>query len=295
MIRSIPVLSTLTAAFLATAFVGRTPGPVQAQDQPAFETTRIADGVYRFRWQGHVGMFVVGDDGVVAFDPINPQAAATFASEIKRVAGDKPLRWIVYSHSDLDHASGGNVMSEAFGGGVPIVATAASVDDIAAHDDPDQPPPTVTFERFMSLDLGGMIVELHYFGPSHSDNLLVGYAPEARIAFAVDFVNNDRVGFRNLPGWHFPAQNTSIKRMMGLRFETVIYGHGDVGDRASMWRQAQYYDALETAVRDAIADGLSEDQAAQRIRLPEFESFGGYGDWFELNVRGAYQAISGGM
>ena len=82
---------------------------------------------------------------------------------------------------------------------------------------------------------------------------------------------------------------------MGLGFETVIYGHGDVGDRASMWRQAQYYDALETVVRDAIADGWSEDQAAQRIRLPKFESFGGYGDWFELNVRGAYQTISGGM
>ena len=67
--RSMPVLSTLTAAFLATTFAGMTPGPVQAQDQPAFETTRIADGVYRFRWQAHVGMFVVGDDGVSLGQP----------------------------------------------------------------------------------------------------------------------------------------------------------------------------------------------------------------------------------
>lgn len=294
MTRSTLSASLLALVFLSSALVVASPGSLQAQDQPAFETTRIADGVYRFRWQNHVGMFVVGDDGVVAFDPINPEAAAAYASEIKRVAGDTPLRWIVYSHSDLDHASGGDVMSDAFGGGVPIVATAAAVDDIAAHDDPAQPLPTVTFERFMSLDLGGRHVELHYFGPSHSDNLLVGYVPDARVAFAVDFVNNDRVGFRNLPSWHFPAQNVSIKRMMGLGFETVIFGHGDVGDRASMWRQAQYYDALETAVRAAIADGLSEDQAAARIRLSEFEAFGGFGDWGELNVRGAYQILSGG-
>jgi glyoxylase-like metal-dependent hydrolase (beta-lactamase superfamily II) len=280
--------------FLSLGVTGLSPRTVAAQDAAAFTTTQIADGVYRFRWRAHVGMFVVGDEGVAAFDPINPEAAAVYASEIKRVAGDRPLRWIIYSHSDLDHTSGGDVLSDAFGGGVPIVATVAAVDDIAEHDDPAQASPTVTFDRSMSLDLGGRTAELHFFGPSHSDNMLVGYVPQERVAFAVDFVSNDRMGYQSLPGWQFPEQNVSIKAMMGLGFETVVFGHGDVGDRASMWHQARYYDALETGVRGALEAGLSEDEAVQSVTLDEFSSFGEFAGWRELNVRGAYRILSGG-
>jgi glyoxylase-like metal-dependent hydrolase (beta-lactamase superfamily II) len=76
-------------------------GPLAAQQpaaQPRFETTQIADGVHQFRWMGHNAFFVVTDAGVVAVDPISLEAAATYATEIKRVAPGKPLRAIVYSH-----------------------------------------------------------------------------------------------------------------------------------------------------------------------------------------------------
>jgi len=271
------------------------PAPVaalQGGDTPRFETTAVAEGVYRFRWQAHVAFFVVGERAVAAFDPLNPEAAAVYAREIRRVT-DRPVRWIVYSHSDADHASGAAVLAEGTGGGAEIVATRAAVDDIMRRASPDQPPPTVTFERTLSLDLGGRTVELHYLGPNHSDNSLVALVPDARVAFAVDFVNADRVGFRDLPGWHFPGQTVSIRRMLGLDFDTVVFGHGPVGDRAAVFRQLEYWDALERAVRDAVRAGWTEDEAAARIRLERFADWGGYEDWFELNVRGAYRIIAG--
>ena len=122
----------------------------------------------------------------------------------------------------------------------------------------------------------------------------MGYVPDARVAFAVDFVSNDRVGYRTLPGWHFPEQNETIRAMMGLPFEAVVHGHGPVGNRASMWRQARYYDALEMAVRAALEEGLTEDETVARVRLREFAEFSQYDAWFEMNVRGAYRVISGG-
>ena len=47
-------------------------------------------------------------------------------------------------------------------------------------------------------------------------------------------------------------------------------------------------------MRRALDHGLTIEQAAERIRLEEFSSFGQYVEWRELNVRGAYRAMSGG-
>lgn len=265
---------------------------VVAQAPPPYETTQLADGVYKFRWQGHNTLFVVTTLGVVAFDPISTQAAATYASEIRRVAPGSQLHSIVYSHNDADHATGAAALMAAMGQrNVPIVAHERAVPHIRRAASADLPEPTVTFADRLLLDLGGRRVELHYLGRSHSDNMLVGFVPHAGIAFAVDFISHDRVGYQQLPGWFFPDQVHAIARMLDLPFTTVVFGHGVEGDRESVRRQLAYYDDLRTVVQGAIARGLTEDQAAEQVRLPAYASWGQYEAWFPLNVRGAYRAL----
>ena len=48
-------------------------------------------------------------------------------------------------------------------------------------------------------------------------------------------------------------------------------------------------------VRGAVERGLSEDQTVAAVQMDDFSHFDRFGDWFELNVRGAYRIISGGM
>ena len=107
--------------------------------------------------------------------------------------------------------------------------------------------------------------------------------------FAVDFVSNDRVGFRSLPDYHFPEFFQALDRLRSLDFDTVVFGHGPPGDRASIDRQIRYYADLRRAVTEAVGQGLSEDEAAARVRLPMYRDWGAYGDWFELNVRAIYR------
>ena len=79
-IRAMAVVAVATGALWAT-------GPAKAQLPPGmkpFETTKISDGVYTFRFFFHRNLFVVTNDGVIATDPINPKAAQTMMSEIKR-------------------------------------------------------------------------------------------------------------------------------------------------------------------------------------------------------------------
>lgn len=267
------------------------PAASTAQD---FETTRIANGVYQFRWQSHNGMFVTTEDGVVAFDPINSEAAAAFAEEIQRVAPGVPLAAIVYSHSDADHATGAATMMDAFGQeGVPIIAHERAVAHIVERGDPDQPVPNVTYARRMSFELGGRTIELHYVGPSHTDNITIPFIPDVGVAFAVDFVANDRAGYQDLPGWHFPQFFDAMARLLHIPFETMVFGHGPPGDRSSIHRQIAYYDDLTAAVREAIDQGLTEDQTAERIELPAYSAWSQYDEWMPMNARAIYRWLSG--
>lgn len=263
--------------------------PVMAQD---FETTPIADGVYQFRYQAHNGFFVVTDGGIVAVDPISTTAARHFADEIKRLAPGARLRAVVYSHDHADHATGARVLMEAFGERVPVIAqenAAAKLIDAG----PELPAPDVTFTDRMTLHFGGRAIELHYLGKSHSDNMLVVLVPDVRVAFAVDFVSNDRVGFRELPDYHFPDFYGALERLMSLEFDTIVFGHGPPGDPATIQRQGRYYGSLRAAVQQAIDNGWTEDEAAERVRLPQYENWGQYEAWFPLNVRAIYRSLAG--
>ncbi len=262
--------------------------------QAAYETTRIAEGVYQFRWQNHNGFFVVTPAGVLAVDPISMEAAAQYAEEIKRLAPDAPLRAIVYSHEDADHATGAPALMSAMGVSVPIIAQRNAVPNLARAASPDLPVPTLTYQEFMSFTLGGRVIELHYLGANHTDNSTVVYVPDVKVAFAVDFVSNDRVGFQDLPGWRFPDVFASLPRLLDLDFEVIVFGHGPLGDRDAIHRQIRYYDALRAEVRRAVEAGWSEDRAAAEVRLPEYGDWSQYDAWFPLNVRGVYRWMSGG-
>lgn len=281
--------SRLFALLVAALAIGS--GPLVAQ--APFETTEIADGVYQFRWQSHNGLFVVTDAGVVVFDPIEPEPARQFAREIQRTAPGLPISAIVYSHSDTDHSTGARALLETMGqSSAPIIAHERAVAPIRGRANAEQPLPTVTFSDHMTFRSGGRAIELYYLGPSHTDNLIVPFIPDVGVAFAVDFVANDRMGFQDLPGWYFPDFFDAVSGLLAIPFQTMVFGHGPVGDRAAIRRQIDYYDDLTVAVRDAVARGWSEDQAAGEIRLPAYEGWDQYETWFPLNVRGVYRWVS---
>lgn len=280
-----------TALCLAATLVAFA-APVLAQSD--FETTLVANGVYQFRWIAHNALFITTPAGVVAIDPIGVEAARQLAREIQRTAPNSPLVAVVYSHSDEDHSTGANTLiSEMRQQNVPIIAHENAVAPILERGSADQPLPTMTFSERFTFYPGGRRIDLFYLGASHTDNMIVPFVPDAGVAFAVDFASNDRVGYQTLPGWQFPDFFNALSRLLDIPFRTMVFGHGQPGDRATIQRQIAYYDDLTQAVRQAIADRLSEDQAAERIILPAYAGWEQYGPWFPMNVRAVYQWLSG--
>jgi glyoxylase-like metal-dependent hydrolase (beta-lactamase superfamily II) len=82
-----------------------------AQQAPARGIVNITGQLYRAQNDNHYTVFLVTPDGIIMSDPINRDFArwlkAEFASRFK-----VPVRYVLYTHRDWDHASGGVVFAD---------------------------------------------------------------------------------------------------------------------------------------------------------------------------------------
>ena len=62
-------------------------------------------------------MFLVTPDGIVLADPVSTEQSAWLKPELEK-RFNKPVRYIVYSHHDFDHAEG----AAAYGTGPQVIA-----------------------------------------------------------------------------------------------------------------------------------------------------------------------------
>jgi len=102
--------TTLTLIVSLLALAGLAPGAA-AQQAPQRSIVNITGQLYRAQNVNHYTVFLVTPDGIIMSDPINRDFArwlkAEFASRFK-----VPVRYVLYTHRDWDHASGGVVFAD---------------------------------------------------------------------------------------------------------------------------------------------------------------------------------------
>ena len=85
-----------------------------AQQPPAAPTrsiTPIAGQLYRAQNNNHYTVFLVTPEGVILADPISREFSVWLKQEITQ-RFKQPVRYVLYSHHDWDHASGGVVFAD---------------------------------------------------------------------------------------------------------------------------------------------------------------------------------------
>jgi glyoxylase-like metal-dependent hydrolase (beta-lactamase superfamily II) len=245
------------------------------------------ENVYIFRYQGHQSMFVVTPAGVIATDPIGylrPQAVTTYIDEIKKVT-QAPIKYLVYSHHHYDHIAGGKPFKAA---GAVVVAHQRAKEHLARLKNPDVVVPDVGVGNRHVINLGGTRLELHHVGRSHSDNSLVMLLPKEKIIFTVDFIPIETVHFRNMLDGFVPEWEESLKRVLAMNWERMIPGHpyagGRLGTKQDVQNLLQYMADLSAAAKAAADKGQCWDTAVKEVKLPKYEKWGGYAQYFAGNV-----------
>ncbi len=274
----------LALSFLCTLMFSMS--SASAQFIPGLAATELEDlggGLYAFRSGGYRNIFLVTPEGVIVTDPFSTDDAKLLREEIAKIT-DKPVKFLAYSHSHWDHVSGGQIFKDE---GAEVVAQERCATNIKETPHPDVVPPDITFKDKYSIELGDHSLDMHYFGPSHDDCMVVMIAKPANILFVIDIGSVPTGWFmeynptmpddnlHNMP--QFLRATEALMAREGV--ETVVSGHlaVEIGDDGSMIPQAStgpakaigekalFWEMLYAFVRDEMERGTSVDEVPDRV------------------------------
>lgn len=229
-----PVNGAASASPSRTELLNPAPNPTWSRfSVQGYDTLEIAPGLYTFRYTGTRNIFMVTKDGVIATDPISPEAARVMRDEIRKVT-DQPVRYVVYSHNHWDHIPGGQIFRDE---GAKFIAQENCVAHFRSKPHPDIVMPDITFTDRYTVELGGRTLDLIYLGANHGD-CLTFMRPDAengKYLFAVDIATPGGTPLNFMAGYSPDQWLRTLKELEAMDFSITIPGHGvPMADKSSL-------------------------------------------------------------
>ena len=230
----------LAAGTVAVMLVGQQLAP------PRLTVDRLADNLHviKDQYDGNTLVFIRGD-GVVLVDTKSLRAGQLLLDEVRRLT-NKPVTHILNTHHHYDHVGG----NPSFPPTVEVVAHEVAAGRMTGMEEFSTPErkhglADRTFKDTLTLFAGADAIDLHYFGPAHTDGdaFIVFRGPG--VMHAGDTFPGVNVVTRD--GGSAEAYPTTMSRaataITGVR--TVVPGHGplktwqDFVDSAAALRKRQ--------------------------------------------------------
>ncbi len=214
---------------------------------------------------------LVTDAGVLLVDN---KFAIDFENVMEQLESvtDAPVVYVVNSHYHGDH-SGSNALLQERGARV-IASEAARVKMIEGN----QPGlPDLTLDEHMRIHLGGVPVDIYYFGRGHTDGDVVVHFPEQRVLAAGDLFTNgpglpqlvDYAGGGSARAW-----TGTLSRALMLSFDTAIPGHGRVSTYAELMAYRDESQRMQDTIREMNTAGRTPAEIEAVLRSEfGFEDF----------------------
>jgi len=212
----------------------------QREAQPV-ELRKISDRLFEvLGGRGAQGGVYIGDNGVLVIDAkMDKKSVDQVIDEIRRIT-DKPVKYLVNTHSDGDHIMGNRYFPET----VTFIAHENCRQEFF-HPKRDSTPsewnkpelapfvPSITFRDKMDVYLGSKKVELWYFGVGHTTGDTVVYFPEEKTAFLGDqiFLTRPQLIHSYKGGNSFEHVKTLTRMLQTIDAEKFCSGHSEMTSR----------------------------------------------------------------
>jgi glyoxylase-like metal-dependent hydrolase (beta-lactamase superfamily II) len=168
-------------------------GPAIPQDK-GYLVQELGNNLYFLTNGAYNTMFMVTDEGVIAVDA-PPAIGDNYLKAIAEVT-DKPVKYVVYSHSHADHIGAANIFPD----NATYIAHADTAAQLRIANDSNRPVPTVTFTDNYELNSGNQSLSLDYYGSNHEAGNVFIYAPAQKTLMLVDIVYPGWIVFDGLAG-----------------------------------------------------------------------------------------------
>jgi cyclase len=230
--------------------------------------------------------FVETAEGLLVFDTGSSETIGKALLKAIRTVSDKPIKWVINSHSHGDHWLGNG----AFVGEKPkeMIASDVAIELMQknGYDWVDRfntmsegatgkftpVPAKNAVVQAMARDFGGVEVQILFSGNSHSPGDIVFWLPKKSVLLTGDTMYTQR------PPATFDANVQQwalfLKELEGLAPRVVIPGHGPVSDVSAVTNLHDYFDTLWTLVAEGFGEGLPDYEIAPGIKekMQRFEA-----------------------
>ena len=276
---------------------------------PGVVFKQVASDIYfLFEFTSSNAVVLVTDEGVLVIDTRqHPRDGQDLIDRIRKVT-DKPIKWVINSHFHGDHHFGNAPFKATGATFVAQAETARIMQHVQGKEmarridgfknqglDPNEVKlilPDVTFDKTMTIKLGGREVRLMYLGPGQQAGDTFVAFPHARALFTPG-----AFGKRSMPNMAFtPSVDSWVKlleQVAAMDVDRILPAHGDVANPADVKELAAMLADEYATVKEAVAKGLSVDDAIKTLTFPQYK------DWRNYNrlageIRALYELIQTG-
>lgn len=130
--------------------------------------------------------------------------------------------------------------------------------------------PTITFERSLILHKADREIHVYFLGKGHTRGDVVVYLPKEKVVVTGDLLTNAIPFARD----SYPVEWVStLEALRKLDWDQAIPGHGDVQHgKAQLDKLITYMRDVVAGVKDAVAKGMSLDNAKKSLTFPQHSS-----------------------
>jgi cyclase len=250
----------------------------QNQELKPVSLEKVSGNIYQILGgSGANGGVYIGENGILVIDSkMNEESVRQTIAAIKQIS-DKPIKYLVNTHSDGDHIMGNRWFPES----VTFVSQKNCRDDffkenfgrVSDWDEPQFFPfvPSLAFKDNMDIWMGHEKIELHYFGIGHTTGDCVVYFPNEKIAFVGDqyFTGRPQLIHSNKGGNSFDHVKTLTKMLETLDAEKFCNGHGPVASRDDIKKHIQIMVDRQAKVKDMIGHNKTMEEVLKVFPVNE--------------------------
>ena len=242
----------------------------QQQEVKPIRLSQISDSLYEILdGRGSNSGMYIGDNCVLVIDSkMDKESVDQIYKEIGKIT-DKPVKYLVNTHSDGDHVNGNQYFPED----VVIIAHENCRNEffVPKRDgspsdwlNPQMTPfvPELTFSDQMNIYLGSKKVELWYFGTGHTTGDIVVYIPEAKTAFIGDqfFEGRPQLVHSYKGGNSFEHVKTLTEMLETLDAEKFCSGHSEMANRQDLQNHIVQMQELQEKVKSLVDKNKSVEE-----------------------------------
>jgi len=247
----------------------------QQREAPPVTLEKISDHLFQvLGGQGANGGVFIGDDGILVIDSkMTEESVEQTIAEIRKIS-DKPIKYLVNTHSDGDHVAG----NQYFPKSVTIIAHENCREEFfhpgrdgspSSWQDPKLAPfvPSMTYKDKMSIYLGTRKAELWYFGIGHTTGDTVVYFPADQTAFIGDqiFIGRPQLIHSYKGGNSFQHVETLTRMLKSLDAERFCSGHSEPIGREAIVHHIQEMKSIQEKVKSLVGQGKSLEEVKKEF------------------------------